>query len=404
MRKNSEDYEKVIGEFEVIEKVMLAKKNFSFVIEIIKTDNGFIVKNTYSKGKQGSVSEKGPFESLEEAKELYQMILSKKKKEKYKEQSSTLSLKKPKSKFLDALYKYLYNPSLVEKYLQEKGYDICCKPLQSISLEVLENSHKLLLEIEQNLLSNSESALPSLSQLYYSNIPHFLSLLKSSIINTPQKLLQQENLLTEIQHFQYIFTFPDPATSLSPLVPNTEIYEMISASIQSAAGLSLISKTLTIDGICRVDVKLNESIRTNKRLLWLRMHPHSIPNILANGLSLPQLFSPSLPYEFNKGVYFSDNICAVLHDFSESAYLLCEVALGKSTEKFNQDFMLNTSGCDSVKGCGKYYPSSFFTIEDALLPETFKEGVSGIAFTYNLFSIYDLAQISLKFLVKVSIN
>ena len=403
-------------ETKILEKINLNKKAHLYCVELIESVNGFLVQSSYSKGATIVSFEKGPFESRDEALCMFHQIASKKKKEGYKPMKSSPPIKPtpksaPKSKskpkkiqktdFSDDLCSYLFNSTLIEKYLQEKGYDICCNPLSSISNDDLDHSYRILSEIEQSLLYHSRADIGDLSKAYYSKIPHFLSSLKSSILDTPQKITKQVDLLSEIQCFKYLYSTAERPILLS-LERTQEIYTKICNSIKSAVELSSPNKSIVIEGICSIFPEKKTSIRSNRKLLWLKVQSHCIPYILANGLSLPPEQAPSVAFELNKGIYFSDNASAVMNDASQCALVLCDVALGNCCEKFNADFLFNSREYDSVKGCGKYYPSSFYSIEEALLAESFKAEVSSIHFLYNVYSVYDVGQVSMKYVVKIS--
>ena len=116
------------------------------------------------------------------------------------------------------------------------------------------------------------------------------------------------------------------------------------------------------------------------------------------------IYFPSTPYEFNKGYYFADNICAILSESGEAVLLLCEVALGNTLKKFQPDFLFSDKNYDSVFGIGKAYPSEYKSIDEALFAFKFKSAITQFSFPFDLISVYDPDQIVAKYIVKVLIS
>lgn len=404
----------------VLKKLILYKKGNFFLLELLSTCAGYIVGKKFFRSNSPLITEKGPFEDLEEAKSCLDLIFKEKKALGYiteqiilnpeptssphtpaKSPATCKSCQKP-LKSRQSLEKFLNNKDLVEEYLKNKGFDICCKHITDISTEELLYSHNILYEIEQVLLYRSQKDIQALSQMFYSKIPHFLQDLKLFAIDSVEKLKEKTELIIEIQYFQCIYNPINVKKTLKALNPTEDSYKAISLSISSSNMLNT-PKKLVIDKIYSITPNENSSIRGNKHLLWAKYTSHCIPSILQSSFIIPPLNSPSLPFDFNKGVYFYDNIHAIVSENPEYVLLMCEVALGRPLEKFSSDFLFSDKAYDSVIGMGKVYPVEYKELDDCIIPIKYSIGVAQIEYLFNVYSVYDLGQIGLKYLVKISL-
>lgn len=79
---------------------------------------------------------------------------------------------------------------------------------------------------------------------------------------------------------------------------------------------------------------------------------------------------------FGKGVYFADmvtksaNYCFTTRENNTGLILLCEVALGGVSEKYQADYYSNMlpDGKHSTKGCGRTAPKDGEMLGDVLVP------------------------------------
>jgi len=119
---------------------------------------------------------------------------------------------------------------------------------------------------------------------------------------------------------------------------------------------------------------------------------------------------------FGKGVYFADmvsksaNYCFTNSQSNIGCMLLCEVALGDVNEKLQAYYYAkeNLNGKLSTKGLGKNAPpvSSYKIVDgDVQVPIGKGEdtGATG-ALLYNEYIVYDIAQIKMKYLLKLRFN
>jgi hypothetical protein len=82
-------------------------------------------------------------------------------------------------------------------------------------------------------------------------------------------------------------------------------------------------------------------------LLWHGSRLTNFVGILRNGLRIAPPEAPATGYMFGKGIYFADvvsksaNYCYATKLNPIGCLLLCEVALGNSSDKFYADYYAN---------------------------------------------------------------
>jgi hypothetical protein len=91
--------------------------------------------------------------------------------------------------------------------------------------------------------------------------------------------------------------------------------------------------------------------------------------------------------------------------------LLCEVAIGKSRDLLQSDYYADKlpAGCISTKGVGVNVPdpAGYKEMPNGTIVPCGKQvpcNVPGAALLYNEFIVYDIAQIKMKYLVKLKFN
>jgi len=153
----------------------------------------------------------------------------------------------------------------------------------------------------------------------------------------------------------------------------------------------------------------------NRLLLW---HGSSISNfigILQKGLCVAPIEAPSSGYRWGKGIYFADmlgkSICYCRDSRnSEGLVLLCEVAMGKMAEFYEDCFMLSPpEGFCSTKAmgrrgpdfnqsvilpCGVAVPCAKIQIYTAPPQKNFLT-------EYNEYIVYDAARVRIRYIVQV---
>lgn len=153
----------------------------------------------------------------------------------------------------------------------------------------------------------------------------------------------------------------------------------------------------------------------NIHLLWHGSRMTNFCSILKNGLILnPETLGVYITGKmFSSGIYTANafsksfNYCA--YDISDNigALLLCEVALGKPAKRLQADYYITKQslakeGCHSTWGAGKSAPATITKLKDIVVPngKLCDTGLNS-SLLYDEFVVYDMNQVSLKYLVIV---
>ncbi|XP_025782035.1 poly [ADP-ribose] polymerase 1 [Puma concolor] len=153
----------------------------------------------------------------------------------------------------------------------------------------------------------------------------------------------------------------------------------------------------------------------NRRLLWHGSRTTNFAGILSQGLRIAPPEAPVTGYMFGKGIYFADmvsksaNYCHTSQGDPIGLILLGEVALGNMYElKHAAHISKLPKGKHSVKGLGKTTPdpSASITMDGVEVPlgTGIPSGVNDTCLLYNEYIVYDVAQVNLKYLLKLKFN
>lgn len=148
----------------------------------------------------------------------------------------------------------------------------------------------------------------------------------------------------------------------------------------------------------------------NKRLLWHGSRLSNFAGILSQGLKIAPPEAPVTGYMFGKGIYFADmvsksaNYCCTTPSNPVGLLLLCEVALGDMYECTKAEYITTLpEKKHSTKGIGMTEPPNEETVDGVIVP--MGPGVKSTKATsllYNEYIVYDVAQVQIKYLLKVN--
>ena len=152
----------------------------------------------------------------------------------------------------------------------------------------------------------------------------------------------------------------------------------------------------------------------NRKLLWHGSRLTNFAGILSQGLRIAPPEAPSTGYMFGKGVYFADmvsksaNYCFTNRDNPTGLILICEVALGDMYERTNSEYVTKLpDGKHSTKGVGRTQPDPKATIKrddgvEVPIGKAIDDGKNKSSLLYNEYIVYDVAQVKIKYLLKVN--
>ncbi|CAB1340117.1 unnamed protein product [Coregonus sp. 'balchen'] len=153
----------------------------------------------------------------------------------------------------------------------------------------------------------------------------------------------------------------------------------------------------------------------NRQLLWHGSRATNYAGILSQGLRIAPPEAPVTGYMFGKGVYFADmvsksaNYCHTSQSDPTGLLLLGEVALGNMHElKTASHITKLPKGKHSVKGLGRNAPdpSATVTLDGVQVPlgKGTNTNIDDTSLLYNEYIVYDVAQVNLKYLLKIKFN
>ncbi|KAL6360737.1 hypothetical protein LRP88_06444 [Fusarium phalaenopsidis] len=175
----------------------------------------------------------------------------------------------------------------------------------------------------------------------------------------------------------------------------------------------------------RFDNSEYATIKSDRRLLWHGSRCTNFGGILSQGLRIAPPEAPVSGYMFGKGIYLADmssksaGYCCSYISNGHALLLLCEAELGDPLQKLTQaDYdagdNAKAKGMHSTWGQGNTGPSKWVdagfvheSLKGIKMPDTkVKPGptnVKNASLYYNEYICYDIAQVKLRYLLRVKI-
>ena len=313
----------------------------------------------------------------------------------------------------------------------------------------------------------SKSSLSELSSEFYTLVPHNFGMKGPPPINNLQLLLAKSELLQtlgDVEIAQSILKAADASgvienpidshykklrCNLTPLDHGSSLFNLLSRYTTQTHGPTHTNYTLQVLDIFEVSrycsspplslrslfaliltlalSREGEAARAekhknmdNRYLLWHGSRLTNWMGILSQGLRIAPPEAPVTGYMFGKGLYFADvssksaNYCCTSADNNTGIMVLSEVALGKMYDCFQAEYMDKPKpGFDSTRGVGKLYPNPSDTQTlpggvkvpvGACVPQMINNGGGYTALQYNEFIVYDVAQATIRYLLKLKFN
>ncbi|KAF4990369.1 hypothetical protein FGRMN_8504 [Fusarium graminum] len=175
----------------------------------------------------------------------------------------------------------------------------------------------------------------------------------------------------------------------------------------------------------RFDDSQFSKISSDRRLLWHGSRVTNFGGILSQGLRIAPPEAPVSGYMFGKGIYLADmssksaGYCCSYNSGGEALLLLCEAELGDPIQKLtranpNAGSDAKKQGMHSTWGQGRTGPSEW--IDAGVVHESLKgvkipdpdvkpagTNVPNAGLYYNEFICYDVAQVKLRYLLRVKV-
>ena len=349
----------------------------------------------------------------------------------------------------------IFNQQSFDQTMAAFDYDANKMPLGKLSKRTLKRGYEALKELAAaiNDFSSATGSLETLSNGYFSLIPHDFGRRRPPVLgemSVVQKEIELLESLTEMQLANDIMKSAKMGTAenvnlvdhqyrglgmveMTPLDIKSQEFVHLQDYLKNSAGYThnLEYKVHDIFRIERggetnrfVKSKYTKIPNSDRRLLWHGSRSTNFGGILSQGLRIAPPEAPVSGYMFGKGVYLADistksaNYCWANTSGNVGLLLLCEVELGKpplelTTADYNAEELAQKAKHISTLGIGQTVPAGW---KDAACVHPTLQGVSmpdvttppkhvdtGSQLLYNEYIIYDVAQIRLRYLLRVEI-
>ncbi len=298
------------------------------------------------------------------------------------------------------LMQLIFNDMYFSAAMAEMNYDKNKLPLGKLSKRTLEQGYQALKDLAQLLAgsapnsgSSSGHSIPSLSNLYYSLIPHDFGrrappvICNNDLLKKEVELLQSLGDMSIAEEIKSLGAKADgvhpldrqyAGLNLSEMVPlgrkSTEFEHLANYLVKSHGETHTF--TYKVQDIFRIERqgegdRFQQSpfakIQGDRRLLWHGSRSTNFGGILSQGLRIAPPEAPVSGYMFGKGVYLADmssksaNYCCSWSSGGIGLLLLCEAELGNPLlELTNADYdageRAKKAGCYSTWGKGMHAP------------------------------------------------
>jgi poly [ADP-ribose] polymerase 2/3/4 len=349
----------------------------------------------------------------------------------------------------------IFNQQYFDQTMADFDYDANKMPLGKLSKKTLKKGYETLKELAAAINDvNSGTALETLSNQYFSLIPHDFArrrppvLREMSIVQKEIDLLEN---LTDMRLANDIMKSAKAGTDssinlidrqyealgmqeMTPLGIESQEFVQLRDYLKNSAGYTH-NLTYKVHDIFRIE-RSGETKRflkskhakipnSDRRLLWHGSRCTNFGGILSQGLRIAPPEAPVSGYMFGKGVYLADistksaNYCWASTSGNVGLLLLCEVELGKpplelTTADYNAAERAQESNRLSTLGLGRTAPAGWKdagcvhqTLQGVSMPDVTtppKQLGVGSHLMYNEYIVYDVAQIRLRYLLRVEIT
>ncbi|TLD14255.1 uncharacterized protein PgNI_02811 [Pyricularia grisea] len=358
------------------------------------------------------------------------------------------------------LMKLIFNQQYFDAAMSELNYDSNKLPLGKLSKQTITRGFQALKDLSALLDDSSiaatkypdmsvQEAIEHLSNTYYSVIPHAFGRNSPPVIQEKSLLKKEVELLESLSDMKDASNIMGKDKVGDPVHPLTKMYNGLNLSEMTAlekdsSEFRLLKTYLnesrgethghnyTVREIFRIE-RQGEKERFEKespvsdsgdrRLLWHGSRVTNYGGILSQGLRIAPPEAPVSGYMFGKGIYLADmssksaNYCCSYISGNEALLLLCEAQLGDPVQELtDSDYDAGENaakkGMYSTWGRGMTGPSKWKdagAVHDSLkgvkMPDTsVKPGDTGYPnawLQYNEYIVYDLAQVRLRYLLRV---
>ncbi|ESN96355.1 hypothetical protein HELRODRAFT_95414 [Helobdella robusta] len=336
------------------------------------------------------------------------------------------------------LVRLIFDVENMKKTMLEFEIDLRKMPLGKLSMKQIESAYSVLTDAQQLISTGgSQSYILDASNRFYTLIPHDFGLAKPPLLDNEDiiktKVAMLDNLL-EIEVAYNLLISGSKAgvtgdvddnynklkTDIAVLDKSSEEFQRICQFVKNTHAATHDEYDLQVSEVFTIsrlgESKVYESFKSlhNRMLLWHGSRLTNYAGILSKGLRIAPKEAPSTGYMFGKGIYFADmasksaNYCFTSRKDPTGLMLLSEVALGNMHELTQANFITELPrGKHSVKGLGTTAPDpkQNYVCEDGVvipMGKGVKTKVKLTSLLYNEYIVYDVAQVNMKYLLKLN--
>lgn len=329
--------------------------------------------------------------------------------------------------------------------MKEFEIDLKRMPLGKLSKAQIKAGYEVLKELAEVINSGTRGELADLSSEFYTKIPHDFGRRLPPVIDTAEKVKKKMEMLEALADMEIASkllsqsdkeqqlhpldsAYASLKTDLVPLDHNSEEFILCKDYVETTHAPTHSAYTLEVLDVFKVsregevDRFAPSKSLGNRRLLWHGSRTTNFMGILSQGLRIAPPEAPATGYMFGKGVYFADlvsksaNYCFTNPSNNVGCLLLADVALGDMFELTHSLYVEKgknlPQGKSSTWGKGKTVPDDGSWRKhpqdiDLTIPigkPSPSKDVPNSTLLYNEFIVYDVAQVNLKYLLKVKFN
>ncbi|KAL6707497.1 hypothetical protein ACN47E_004067 [Coniothyrium glycines] len=364
---------------------------------------------------------------------------------------------KPAESTLEApvqeLMKLIFNQSYFDATMTALNYDANKLPLGKLSKGTIARGFQALKDLSvllDNTDAQSRAQIETLSNQYYSVIPHAFGR------NRPPVIRDNDALKKEIELLESLSDMKEAAAMLKSQLKDDSGVHKLDKQFQGLGMNEMAPLDHSSQEFMEIDAYLNDSkgathhvsysvqdifrierqgeferfekspyakIKSDRRLLWHGSRVTNFGGILGQGLRIAPPEAPVSGYMFGKGIYLADtssksaNYCCSYNSGGTALLLLCEAELGDPLyELTNSSYTAGedakASGSFSTWGKGRTGPSKWKdagcvnkALAGCMMPDVSTPpgptSVQNASLLYNEYITYDVAQVRLRYLLRV---
>uniref|UniRef100_UPI00398EF7A6 poly [ADP-ribose] polymerase 1 n=1 Tax=Pristiophorus japonicus TaxID=55135 RepID=UPI00398EF7A6 len=342
-------------------------------------------------------------------------------------------------KAVQDLIKTIFDVESMKKAMVEFEIDLQKMPLGKLSKRQIQSAYSILNEVQQVVAnSGAESQILDLSNRFYTLIPHDFGMKKPPLLSNEEYIQAKVQMLDSLLDIEVAYSLlkggkdddaKDPIdinyeklhTEIKVLDKHAEEAKIITDYVKNTHAATHNQYDLEVMEIFKINREGEDqrfepfSELHNRQLLWHGSRSTNFAGILSQGLRIAPPEAPVTGYMFGKGVYFADmvsksaNYCHTSQADPVGLILLAEVALGNMYELKRASHITKLpKGKHSVKGVGKTAPDPTATIKmdgaEVPLGRGVQTPAAGSSLLYNEYIVYDVAQVNMKYLLKLNFN